>query len=88
MDWNELKNIYLKEEKATSQEIWNGEELSSSSAEIKLLSTPELVKQYISKYRLYSSAEIKLLSTPELVKQYISKWGFDDNIKSIILTNN
>jgi hypothetical protein len=38
-----------KEEKQT-QEVWNGEKLSSASAEIKLLTTPELVEKYIKKY--------------------------------------
>jgi hypothetical protein len=61
--------------------------LNSPSEEIKVLKSPELVKEYISKYRLSSdSAEIKLLSTPELVKEYISKHELSSETFDIIIS--
>jgi len=83
--WQDLANKYLQEEEQTL-DVWDRKtELCSSSSEIELLNTPELVKLYISKYDLFSdSSEIKLLTTPELVKLYISKYGLSETIKNII----
>jgi len=70
------------------EELFNSsiKKLSSYSAEVKLLSTPELVKLYISKYRLYSDSAVKLLSTPELVNLYISRYSVSkDLFEKIIL---
>ena len=88
LTFKDLADEYLQTDKEQTSNVWDKvSELSSDSA-IKLLSTPDLVREYISKYRLYSdSAEIKLLSTPDLVKEYISKWGINDNIKNIIRNN-
>jgi len=74
-EWKKLADKYLQQDKEQTIKVWNKiEELDLDSAE-KLLNTPELVKLYISKYRLYSSSvENKLLNTPELVKLYISKY--------------
>ena len=85
--WQELADKYLQEKNKQTQNnvVWDKvSKLYSDSAAIKLLNTPELVKEYISKYRLYSESEIKLLTTPELVKEYISKYGINDNIIKII----
>ena len=50
VDWNVLKDKYCKEENVNDKIVWDGvSELYSDSAE-KLLSTPELVKEYISKW--------------------------------------
>ena len=71
------------------EELFNSsiKKLSSYSAEVKLLSTPELVKLYISKYELYSDSAVKLLSTPELVKLYISKYRlYSDSAVKLLST--
>ena len=50
VDWNVLNDKYCKEENVNDKIVWDGvSELYSDSAE-KLLSTPELVKEYISKW--------------------------------------
>jgi len=53
-----------------------------------LLSTPELVKEYISKYELSSDSAKELLSTPELVKEYISKHELDRDTFNVIISRN
>ena len=83
--YKQLKKKYCEEKKQTSK-VWNGEELFLASEQIKLLSTPELVEMYITKYRLWSaSSEMKLLSTPELLEMYIAKYGISENLKKIII---
>jgi len=77
LTFKDLEDKYLQEDvSSTNVGQWDGiSELYSSSAQEKLLNTPELVKLYISKWGLYSSsAEKKLLNTPELVELYINKW--------------
>ena len=57
--------------------------------EVVDLSTPELVAEYIKKYRLSSSiAEIKLLSTPELVAEYIKKYELSSSSAKMIFSIN
>jgi len=74
LTFKDLADEYLQTDKEQTSNVWDKvSELSSDSA-IKLLSTPDLVREYISKYRLYSDSEIKLLSTPDLVREYISKY--------------
>lgn len=56
----------MKEENFTwerVEELFNSSvrKLSSASAEIKLLSTPELVKEYISKYELSKTTFAQIL---------------------------
>ncbi len=50
--YKELQDKYLKEDLEDKQlKVWDGvSELYSSSSEIKLLSNPKLVEQYISKW--------------------------------------
>ena len=57
------------------EEFFNSlvKKLSSDSA-VELLVTPELVREYISKYELSSDSAVELLVTPELVREYISKY--------------
>lgn len=86
-EWQKLADKYLQTEEKQTQNVnvWDKKSELSSSSEEKLLNTPELLKLYISKYRLYSSStKQKLLNTPELVKLYISRYGVSDSIREII----
>lgn len=66
ISWQELADTYLQEEKQEETlEKWDRVSELSSSAEEKLLNTPELVKMYISKHGINPNLK-------EIIKKEVS----------------
>ena len=67
LTWDDVRDNLRKRKKVENKKQ---KELSSEN-QIELLTTPELVMEYIKRYPLNDENQIKLLTTPELVMEYI-----------------